>query len=151
MLVEIQALVAPQSGATPRRAVVGWDTNRLAMLLAVLEARCGIALGNKDIYLNVAGGLKVTEPACDMAVATAVVSSLTQKAMPANLVVFGEVGLSGEIRAVAQPDLRLKEAEKLGFEQAFVPPSRQGKPLKKSEMRISNIGHLKTLTETFLS
>ena len=149
MLVEIQALVAPQSGATPRRAVVGWDTNRLAMVLAVLEARCGIALGNKDIYLNVAGGLKVTEPACDMAVATAIVSSLTQKAVPADLVVFGEIGLSGEIRAVAQPDLRLKEAEKLGFERAFIPPSRQEKPLKKSSMRITHIGHLKTLIETF--
>lgn len=149
VLVEIQALVAPQSGVTPRRAVVGWDTNRLAMVLAVLEARCGISLGNKDIYLNVAGGLKVTEPACDMAVATAIVSSLTQRAVPADLVVFGEVGLSGEIRAVAQPDLRLKEAEKLGFERAFIPPSRQEKPLKKSSMRITNIGHLKTLLETF--
>ena len=149
MLVEIQALVAPQSGAAARRAVVGWDTNRLAMVLAVLEARCGISLSNKDIYLNVAGGLKVTEPACDMAVATAIVSSLTQRAVPSDLVVFGEIGLSGEIRAVAQPDLRLKEAEKLGFERAFIPPARQEKVIKKTSMRISHIGHLKTLIETF--
>lgn len=148
MLVEIQALVAPQSGTAPRRAVVGWDTNRLAMVLAVLEARCGISLANKDIYLNVAGGLKVTEPACDMAVATAIVSSLTQIPVPADTVIFGEVGLSGEVRAVAQPDLRLKEAEKLGFERALIPPFRQEKK-PKSGLRLLNIGHLKTLIETF--
>ena len=149
MLVEIQALVAPQSGVSPRRAVVGWDANRLAMVLAVLETRCGISLVNKDIYLNVAGGLRVTEPACDMAVATAIISSLTQRAVPADMIIFGEIGLSGEIRAVPQPDLRLKEAEKLGFERALIPPSRQEKPLKKSSMRLTHIGHLKTLAETF--
>lgn len=149
MLVEIQALVAPQSGAAPRRAVVGWDTNRLAMVLAVLEARCGVSLANKDIYLNVAGGLKVTEPACDMAVATAIVSSLTQRAVPADMVIFGEVGLSGEIRAVPQPDLRLKEASKLGFERALLPPLRQDRKNKNEIMRLTPIGNLKTLIETF--
>ena len=149
MLVEIQALVAPQSGATPRRAVVGWDTNRLAMILAVLEARCGVSLANKDIYLNVAGGLKVTEPACDMAVATAIVSSLTQKAVPADMVIFGEVGLSGEIRAVPQPDLRLKEASKLGFERALTPSSRTDKKPKNDMIRVTHIGNLRTLIDTF--
>ena len=119
------------------------------MVLAVLETRCGISLVNKDIYLNVAGGLRVTEPACDMAVATAIISSLTQRAVPADMIIFGEIGLSGEIRAVPQPDLRLKEAEKLGFERALIPPSRQEKPLKKSSMRLTHIGHLKTLAETF--
>ncbi len=149
MLVEIQALVAPQSGAAPRRAVVGWDSNRLAMVLAVLEARCGISLANKDIYLNVAGGMRVTEPACDMAVATAIVSSLTQHAVPADTIIFGEIGLSGEVRAVSQPDLRLKEAEKLGFERALIPPFRQEKKMKITGLRVVHIGHLKTLIETF--
>ncbi len=149
MLVEIQALVAPQSGTAPRRAVVGWDMNRLAMILAVLEARCGVSLANKDIYLNVAGGLKVTEPACDMAVATAIVSSLTQKAVPADMVIFGEVGLSGEIRAVPQPDLRLKEAAKLGFERALIPPAHTDKKPKSDLMRLTYIGNLRTLIDTF--
>ena len=93
VLVEIQALVAPMSGTSPRRAVVGWDAGRLAMILAVLEARCGIIFGAKDVYLNIAGGLKLTEPACDMAVAMALVSALTQKPVPADMAVFGEVGL----------------------------------------------------------
>ncbi len=149
MLVEIQALVAPQSGTSPRRAVVGWDMNRLAMILAVLEARCGVSLANKDIYLNVAGGLKVTEPACDMAVATAIVSSLTQKPIPADMVIFGEVGLSGEIRAVPQPDLRLKEAAKLGFERALIPPAHTDKKPKSDSMRLTYIGNLRTLIDTF--
>ena len=123
VLVEIQALVAPSSYGTPRRAVIGWDTGRLAMVLAVLEARCGVVFGNNDVYLNVAGGLRVTEPAADLAVAAALVSSLTGVPVPAEAVVFGEVGLSGEIRRVAQPDLRLKEAAKLGFTQAILPKS----------------------------
>lgn len=149
MLVEIQALVAPMGGSSPRRAVVGWDSNRLNMLLAVLEARCGIILSNKDIFLNVAGGLKITEPAADMAVATAGISSLAGKPVPADMVVFGEIGLSGESRAVAQPDLRLKEAEKLGFERAMIPPRRSSKN-HKSTMKITEVGNLKTLVEFFM-
>jgi len=121
VLVEIQALVAPSSYGTPRRAVIGWDTGRLAMVLAVLEARCGVVFGNNDVYLNVAGGLRVTEPAADLAVAAALISSLTGVAVPAEAVVFGEIGLSGEVRRVSQPDLRLKEAAKLGFTQAILP------------------------------
>jgi DNA repair protein RadA/Sms len=149
LLVEIQALVAPMSGNAPRRAVVGWDANRLSMILAVLEARCGVIFGSKDVYLNVAGGLKLIEPACDMAVAMALVSALTQKPVPADMVVFGEVGLSGEIRAVPQPDLRLKEAEKLGFKKALIPPKRNAKKEKTSDIQITEVGHLRTLTETF--
>lgn len=149
MLVEIQALVAPMGGQSPRRAVVGWDSNRLNMLLAVLEARCGIVLSNKDIFLNVAGGLKITEPAADMAVAAAVVSSLAGKPVPADMVVFGEIGLSGEARAVAQPDLRLKEAHKLGFEKALIPPRRQSKA-KQTDMKLIEIGNLKTLVDLFM-
>jgi len=121
MLVEIQALTAPASFGTPRRAVVGWDNSRLSMLLAVLEARCGLAIGAQDVFLNVAGGLKISEPAADLAVAAALVSSLTGKPVPQETVVFGEVGLSGEIRQVGQMDVRLREASKLGFTQAVSP------------------------------
>lgn len=127
VLVEIQALVAPSSYGTPRRAVIGWDSGRLAMVLAVLEARCGVVFGNNDVYLNVAGGLRIAEPAADLAVAAALLSSLTGTPVPNEAVVFGEIGLSGEIRRVAQPELRLKEAAKLGFNQAILPKVEQKK------------------------
>lgn len=120
VLVEIQALVCPTSYGTPRRAVIGWDTGRLAMVLAVLEARCGVAFGQNDVYLNVAGGLRISEPAADLAVAAALLSSLTGEPAPSECVVFGEIGLSGEVRRVSQPALRLKEAVKLGFTQALM-------------------------------
>ncbi len=151
MLVEIQALAAP-SGGSPRRAVVGWDTSRLSMILAVLEARCGLPMSSKDVYLNVAGGIRITEPAADLAVAAALLSSVSQIPVPADAVVFGEVGLSGEIRAVPQPDLRLKEAAKLGFARALIPPERVNKKsVKKSDtvLRVNEIGHLKTLLDMF--
>jgi len=121
LLVEIQALVAPTSLGTPRRAVVGWDTNRLAMVLAVLEAHCGVKLGGHDVYLNVAGGMRIQEPAADLAAAAALVSSLANSPLPADAVYFGEVSLSGAIRPVAQAAARLKEAAKLGFTRAVVP------------------------------
>ena len=125
MLVEIQALVAPSSLGTPRRAVVGWDSGRLAMVMAVLDARCGLALGGNDVYLNVAGGLKISEPAADLAVAAALISATSGRPLPENSVTFGEIGLSGEIRRVNQSDNRLKEAAKLGFDKALMP--RRGK------------------------
>lgn len=121
VLVEIQALVSPTSYGTPRRAVVGWDSGRLAMVLAVLETRCGLAFGAADVYLNVAGGLRIAEPAADLAVASALVSALTDTPVPNETVVFGEIGLSGEVRAVGQTEARLKEAAKLGFTKAFAP------------------------------
>jgi DNA repair protein RadA/Sms len=121
ILVEIQALVAQPAVGTPRRAVVGWDSSRLAMVLAVLETRCGVVFGGRDIYLNIAGGLKISEPAADLAVAAALVSSLTDEPIAPDTVFFGEVGLSGEVRAVGQTDARLKEAQKLGFKRAIVP------------------------------
>lgn len=117
VLVEIQALVSPTGYSSPKRAVVGWDGNRLAMVLAVLEARCGMNLSSQDVYLNIAGGLRISEPAADLAVAMAVISSLTNKPLPHDMVIFGEIGLSGEVRAVSQPSLRMKEARKLGFAQ----------------------------------
>jgi DNA repair protein RadA/Sms len=121
VLVEIQALVAPSSLGTPRRAVVGWDSPRLAMILAVLEAHCGLRFGQQDVYLNVAGGYRISEPAADLAVAAALVSSLTGLALPADCVYFGEISLSGAVRPVAHAQQRLKEAEKLGFSSAVLP------------------------------
>ena len=115
VLVEIQALVAPSPLGTPRRAVVGWDSARLSMILAVLETRCGVRIGANDIYLNVAGGLKVNEPAADVAVAAALISSLTGAPLPADSVYFGEISLAGGIRPVVHASLRLREAQKLGF------------------------------------
>ncbi|SDH26256.1 DNA repair protein RadA [Roseospirillum parvum] len=153
MLVEIQALVAaPGGGGTPRRAVVGWDQSRLAMLLAVLEARCGIALGGRDVYLNVAGGLRISEPAADLAVAAALLSSAADQPMPADTVVFGEIGLSGEVRPVAQRDPRLKEAAKLGFAEALIPRQRQpDKPATAGPegLKVRPLGHLMDLAELF--
>lgn len=119
LLVEIQALVAPSPLATPRRAVVGWDTARLAMILAVLEARAGLRFSDREVYLNVAGGLKISEPAADLAVAAALVSALTDCPVDNKRIFFGEIGLSGEIRPASRTELRLKEAEKLGFERAL--------------------------------
>ena len=121
LLVEIQALVAPTSLGTPRRAVVGWDPSRLSMVLAVLEAHCGVRLSGHDVYLNVAGGLRITEPAADVAAAAALVSSLAHAPLPADAVYFGEVSLSGAVRPVAQTAARLREAQKLGFARAVVP------------------------------
>ncbi len=115
LLMEVQALVSPSSLGTPRRAVVGWDQNRLAMVLAVLETHAGVRIGANDVYLNIAGGLKVKEPAADLAVAAALVSSLTARALPADLALFGEISLSGALRPVSLSDQRLREARKLGM------------------------------------
>jgi len=131
VLVEFQALVAPSAYGTPRRAVVGWDNGRLAMVLAVLEARCGMSFGDKDVYLNVAGGLRITEPAADLAAAAALASSFADKPLPQDCVVFGEVSLSGDIRAVSRMDARAKEAAKLGFTSALAPrPAEEALSLK---------------------
>ena len=137
MLVEIQSLSAPSALGTPRRAVVGWEGSRLSMVIAVLEARLGLALGGNDVYLNVAGGLKVSEPACDLAVAAALMSGLTGVPVPPETVIFGEIGLSGEVRAVAQTDQRLKEAEKLGFTRAILPKSKGVGGAKKAKAKTS--------------
>jgi DNA repair protein RadA/Sms len=127
VLVEVQALtVRLASGATPRRAVVGWDSGRLAMILAVLEARCGLSLSSAEVYLNIAGGYRLSDPAADLAVAAALISSWTERPVPIDTIAFGEVALSGEIRPVAHAGLRLKEAGKLGFEKAFVPTGVSG-------------------------
>ena len=121
VLVEFQALVAPSPLSQPRRTVVGWDSSRLSMILAVLEARAGIAFSGLDVYLNVAGGIRVNEPAADLAVAAALLSARENTPLAENCVVFGELSLSGALRAVAQKENRLKEAQKLGFTQAIGP------------------------------
>ena len=124
LLVEIEALVSPSPLGTPRRTVVGWDSARLAMILAVLETRCGLAVGANDVYLNVAGGLRVSEPAADLAVVAALISSLGDRPLPERTVAFGEVGLSGEVRPVTHTEARLREALKLGFTRALMRPPR---------------------------
>ncbi|HVL30511.1 MAG TPA: magnesium chelatase domain-containing protein, partial [Sphingomicrobium sp.] len=147
VLVEIQALtVRLASGATPRRAAVGWDGGRLAMILAVLEARCGVSFASVEVYLNVAGGYRLTDPAADLAVAAALVSALAERPVPSEAVVLGEIALSGEVRPVTHAALRLKEATKLGFEAAWLPacsPPVEG-------MRLAQFGSLRSLIDQVL-
>ncbi len=145
LLVEIQALVSQSPLATPRRAVVGWDSARLAMILAVLETRCQVVLHDKEVYLNVAGGLRISEPAADLAVASALLSALTDIPVPDHTVIFGEIGLSGEVRQVGRSDARLKESEKLGFRRAITPV------LPAHKMAIGNEGlhHVQELLSYF--
>lgn len=140
LLVEIEALIAPSPLATPRRAVVGWDSNRLAMVLAVLETRAGLQFSDKEVYLNVSGGLRVNEPGADAAVAAALISALKDTPTPRGSVYFGEVGLSGEIRPTSHHDQRLKEAEKLGFTAAYFP---KGKKNPSTNLATQNISHVR--------
>jgi DNA repair protein RadA/Sms len=153
VLVEIQVLLAANAGGgAPRRSVIGWDGGRLGMLLAVLETRCGLRLSGSDVYLNVAGGLRVTEPAADLAVAAALASAAADQPTQPGTVFFGEVGLSGEVRQVAQADQRLKEAAKLGFDTACLPRrvARGNRPLAAPEgLRLDEIGHLSDLVAIF--
>ena len=148
VLVEIQVLLAPNPGGSPRRSVIGWDSGRLSMLLAVLEARCGLKLAMNDVYLNVAGGLRVSEPAADMAVAAALISAASDVPTDPSMVFFGEIGLSGELRQVAQAELRLKEAAKLGFTQAAAPKRVAGGAARLAippSLKLLEIGHLTDL------
>jgi DNA repair protein RadA/Sms len=148
VLVEIQALVSPSPQATPRRAVIGWDSNRLAMLLAVLETRCGLAFAGNEVYLNVAGGLRITEPAADLAVALALVSALSDRPVPEDVVAFGEIGLSGELRMVSQADLRMREAGKLGFRRALRPRRRNAETKDRGAgVELLELGHLQDLID----
>jgi DNA repair protein RadA/Sms len=143
VLVEIQALIVRlQSGATPRRAVVGWDSSRLAMLLAVLEARCGLSFSSAEVYLNVAGGYRLSDPAADLAVAAALVSALADKPLPPRSVWFGELSLSGDVRPVAHGGLRLKEAAKLGFRKAYGPEEIRDGPSGLRHEAIARVANL---------
>jgi DNA repair protein RadA/Sms len=143
VLCEIQALVSPSPLGTPRRAVVGWDSSRLSMVLAVLETRCGVRIGANDIYLNVAGGLKINEPAADLAVAAALISSLTNSPLPSSNVYFGEISLTGGVRPVAHAALRLREAQKLGFAGAVT--GRLGKGEVPTGIAVGEYGELADL------
>jgi DNA repair protein RadA/Sms len=145
MLLEIQALVVPSFLATPRRAVVGWDANRLAMLIAVLKARYDINLLDKEVYLNVTGGLKVAEPAVDLAVIAALISAARNRPIAKDIVFFGEVGLSGEVRQVLDMESRLREAHKLGFKTAVIPHDNKIKDCKIDQIRVNHISELKNL------
>ncbi|QZD89563.1 DNA repair protein RadA [Qipengyuania aurantiaca] len=149
VLVEIQALIVRlQSGATPRRAVVGWDNGRLAMLLAVLESRCGLSFSTAEVYLNVAGGYRLSDPAADLAVAAALVSALADKPLPQRSVWLGEVSLAGEVRPVAHGGVRLREAAKLGFDSGFGPTdAKNGSP----ELRYAELGQLSNLVDRVMS
>ena len=146
ILVEMQALVVPSGLGTPRRAVVGWDANRLSMLLAVIDARCGISFSQHDVYLNVAGGLKITEPAADLAAAAALLSSISNVALGPHDVYFGEISLSGAVRPAGHMVSRLKEAGKLGFKRAYLPAGGEldGSATKLDVQRLS---HVKGLAE----
>jgi DNA repair protein RadA/Sms len=123
VLAEVQALVAKSPFGTPRRSVIGFDTGRLAMIMAVLEARCGVNFAGMDVYLSVAGGYRITEPAGDLAAAAALLSSLSGNPVPARSVFFGEIALSGAVRPAPRMDQRLKEAARLGFQRAYGPDS----------------------------
>jgi DNA repair protein RadA/Sms len=147
LLVEIQALLAPSSYAAPRRSVVGWDQNRLAMIIAVLEARCGVKFGAQDVYLNVAGGLRVSEPAADLAVAAAMLSAFSGIALPRDCVYFGEAGLSGALRPVQQMSVRLKEAHKLGFRSAYLP---QAGEVLSHGLELTRFAQLRDLATLFM-
>ena len=152
VLVEVQALLAPNAGGSPRRSVIGWDSGRLSMLLAVLETRCGLRLAATDVWLNIAGGLRVSEPAADLAVAAAIASAATDQPTSAETVYFGEVGLSGEVRQVAQAEARLKEAAKLGFGRAVLPRrvARGNRaPAPPEGLQLVEIGHLSDLVTLF--
>ena len=144
LLVEFQALVAPTSYGSPRRAVVGWDSARLSMVLAVLDARAGLGISGHDVYLNVAGGLRVSEPAADLAAAAALISSFTGRPLPKDSVVFGEIALSGDVRPAAQAEARLKEAAKLGFKQAYVPAATKSE----ARLKLAGIADVRELTRS---
>lgn len=143
VLCEFQALVAPAPAGQARRSVVGWDGGRLSMILAVLESRCGIPFTGLDVYLNVAGGLRITEPAADLAVAAALLSAREDSALPRGTVVFGEISLSGSVRPVGQTENRLKEAQKMGFESAILPE--RSKTGERSAIRVNEIPDLAAL------
>ena len=149
VLVEVQALIVRlQSGATPRRAVVGWDSGRLAMLLAVLESRCGLNFSSAEVYLNIAGGYRLSDPAADLAIAAALVSALADRPLPERSTFFGEVSLGGEIRPVAHGSLRMREAAKLGFDRAFGPKGVDDAPKK---LDFTGLGQLANLVDRVMA
>lgn len=155
ILVEIQSLISPSFMPTPRRAVVGWDTNRLAMIIAVLGNRFGLNLFDKEVYLNIVGGLKIQDTSADLAVCCSLISSARDIALPSKTIIIGEIGLSGEVRMVGNLEGRLKEAEKLGFENCIIPKANEKNKnfnsLKKSLAKLNfiTISHIRDLGKIF--
>lgn len=146
ILIEIQSLVVPTSMSNPRRAVVGWDSNRLSMIIAVIASRYGLNLMDKEVYLNIVGGIKISEPAADLAVAASLISAATNTMLPDNSVVFGEIGLGGEIRMVSHVESRIKEASKLGFERILMPFSKK-KVINNTSLKLLQLEHIKELSD----
>ncbi len=146
ILVEIQSLVAPSYLPTPRRSVVGWDINRLSMVLAVIGSRYELNLANKEIYLNIVGGMKISEPSADLAAICSIISSSRNKPLPPKTICFGEIGLSGEVRKVSFSLQRIKEAKKLGFKKAIIP---FGSKIEIDDFEVVEIAHVKELKSIF--
>lgn len=149
ILLEIQALVGPQTPMQPRRNVVGWDYGRLSMLLAVLETKCHVRLAQRDVFLNVAGGIKIQEPAADLAVAAAILSCLSKQSFGHEICFFGEVGLSGEVRRVSHIETRVKEVQRLGFEKLYLPKIQQ-KTINNKHIAIHAVSNLQSLVRDLL-
>lgn len=139
ILIEVQSLVVTTSFGMPRRTAIGYDLNKLILLLAVLEKRCNFQLGNKDVYVNIIGGLKVNEPACDLAMATAIISNLKNIPVPADMVILGEVGLTGNVRSVPRIEQRIAEAKKMGFTKFIIPKSNESQ-IKRMPKGIKVVG-----------
>lgn len=147
ILVEIQALVSSTSFGTPRRTAIGVDYNRVSLLVAVLDKICGLHLGGSDIFINVAGGVKVEEPAVDLGIVAAMTSSFLDKPIDGRTIVLGEVGLAGEVRAVSQMEVRVKEAARLGFNRCLVPKTNAAQLEKTAKMEIHKVGSLKEMLD----
>ncbi|MGE5345409.1 MAG: DNA repair protein RadA, partial [Acidithiobacillales bacterium] len=145
LLLEVQALTVEAKYGTPRRTAIGFDGTRLALILAVLERHAGLKLSGHDVFLNVAGGAESAEPAADLAVAAAVAGSLLGKALPRGTVVFGEIGLLGEVRAVSDVPLRLKESVALGFTGALLPAGNASEASPFSDLRVTPVGTVEEL------
>ena len=147
ILIEVQSLVSPTSFGMPRRTAIGVDHNRVSLLTAVLDKICGVHLGSNDIFLNVAGGVKVDEPAIDLGIVSAMTSSFFDRPIAAGTVVFGEVGLTGEIRGISQTEIRIKEAARMGFTRCILPRTLARESLPEMQIELIKIGSLKELTE----
>jgi DNA repair protein RadA/Sms len=142
ILIEVQALASPSPLVMPRRVTTGFDANRVALLIAILEKRVGLHLHGEDVYLNVAGGIRVTEPAVDLGVATAIASSFRDRPIDSQTLIMGEVGLGGEVRAIPQLEARLREAEKLGFRQAIIPEPNRPLEVSAGKLQITPVTSL---------
>ena len=147
ILVEIQALVSSTSFGTPRRTAIGVDYNRVSLLVAVLDKICGLHIGGSDIFINVAGGVRVEEPAVDLGIVAAMTSSFLDKPIDPRTIVLGEVGLAGEVRAVSQMEIRIKEAARLGFTRCLIPKTNAAQLEKTAKINICKIGSLKEMLD----